>query len=74
MDNLFKVMVAAARLRPGRRVIVAEHGNFPTDVYIAGSVAELLGLELRCAEPEQVEQAMDKAGDALAFVQLTHVN
>ena len=72
--NLFKVMVAAARLRPGRRVLVAERGNFPTDIYIAGSVAELLGLELRCAEPESVEQVMAEAGDALAFVQLTHVN
>ena len=72
--NLFKLMVAAARLRPGRRVIVAERGNFPTDVYIAGSVAELLGLELRCAEPDAIGQTMAAAADALAFVQLTHVN
>lgn len=72
--NLFKVMVAAARLRPGRSVIVAERGSFPTDVYIAGSVAELMGLELRCVEPDAVEQTMEAAGDALAFVQLTHVN
>ena len=72
--NLFKVMVAAARLRPGRRVIVAERGNFPTDIYIAGSVADLLGLELRCAEPDAIAQTMAAAGDSLAFVQLTHVN
>lgn len=33
--NLFKLLIAALRLRPGRRVILTEDGNFPTDVYIA---------------------------------------
>ena len=29
--NLFKVLVAALNLRPGRHVIVSDAGNFPTD-------------------------------------------
>src|SRR5205085_4220783 len=37
--NLFKVLVAAARLRPGRRVLVTEPGNFPPDLYITQSLA-----------------------------------
>lgn len=72
--NLFKVLVGAARLRPNRTVIVSERGNFPTDVYVCAGVAALLGLELRCVDPDQVESAMEKAGDTLAVVQLTHVN
>lgn len=41
--NLFKVLVAATRMQPSRKVILAERGNFPTDVYIADGVAELTG-------------------------------
>ena len=39
--NLFKLLVAALRLRPGRSVILGERGNFPTDAYVAGGVAEI---------------------------------
>ncbi|MGK8207825.1 kynureninase [Burkholderia cenocepacia] len=69
--NLFKVLVAAMRLRQGRRVILAERSNFPTDVYIAQSVAELMGGELRCVDPEEIPSAID---DSVAIVSLTHVN
>ena len=72
--NLFKVLVAALRLRPGRRVIVGELGNFPTDMYIASGVARLMGAQLRCVEAEAVEEAIAEAGDDLAVVTLTQVN
>ena len=72
--NLFKVLVAALRLRPGRRVIVGETGNFPTDMYVAAGVAELMGAELRCVEPGDVEAAIEAAGDDFAVVTLTEVN
>ncbi|HKN97514.1 MAG TPA: kynureninase [Pseudonocardiaceae bacterium] len=45
--NLFKLLVCALRMRPGRPVVVAERDAFPTDVYLARSVAELTGGELR---------------------------
>ena len=45
--NLFKLLVAAARMRPDRKVILAEHGNFPSDNHIVDSVARLLGKEAR---------------------------
>src|SRR5690606_40580596 len=31
--NIFKALVAAVRLNPGRRVLLGEAGNFPTDLY-----------------------------------------
>ncbi|MGA0602077.1 kynureninase [Caulobacter sp. KR2-114] len=40
--NLFKLAVAALRARPDRRVILTEPGNFPTDLYVAQGVADLL--------------------------------
>lgn len=69
--NLFKVLVAGTRMRPGRGVILAERTNFPTDVYIAESVAEMTGCELRCVDPEAVMSAID---ENVAIVSLTHVN
>ena len=70
--NLFKVLVAACRMQQGKRgVILAERGNFPTDVYIASSAAEMTGRELRSVEPDEVLAALD---DTVAVVSLTHVN
>ena len=43
--NLFKLLVAAARMRPERKVILAERGNFPSDNHIVESVARMLGLD-----------------------------
>lgn len=72
--NLYKVLVGALRMREGRKVIISEIGNFPTDVYINTEVAKMMGCELRCVLPEEVEQAITDAGDALALVQLTHIH
>ena len=52
--NLFKALVAAARLRPSRDTMVIEPGNFPADLYIAESVSELLGLRLVRVEPGSI--------------------
>ena len=72
--NLFKLLVGALRMRMDRKIIVSEIGNFPTDVYINQEVADLMGCELRCVMPEEVEAAISAAGDNLAIVQLTHVH
>ncbi|SDI98519.1 Kynureninase [Frankineae bacterium MT45] len=49
--QLFQLMVAAARLRPQRGTLVIDDANFPTDTYIAESVARLLGLRLLRVAP-----------------------
>ena len=45
--QVFNALVAAARLRPGRSVLVTDVEHFPTDRYLATSVGRLLGLEVR---------------------------
>jgi kynureninase len=69
--NLFKVLVAALRMRPGRNRILGERGNFPTDAYIASGVAELMSAEFVAVDSEDVLAAID---DRVAVVSLTHVN
>ena len=78
--NLFKVLATALRLQHAasagtqpRRVILSEHGNFPTDLYMAQGLAALLGAghELRIVESAHVTEAID---DRTAVVMLTHVN
>ncbi len=69
--SLFKTMVAACRLRPDRDVVVVESATFPTDGYIAASVARMLGLELRWADVGRVEESLD---ERVALVCLTHVD
>ncbi len=41
--NLFKLAVAALRARPGRKTIVTDALNFPSDLYVLGGAAQLLG-------------------------------
>jgi len=69
--NLFKALVAAARLRPGRTSIVAELGNFPSDNHIVASVARLLGMTPRFVAAAQIGDAVDRD---TAVVQLSHIN
>jgi kynureninase len=71
--NLFKLMAAALRLRPDRRVILSEAGNFPTDLYVAQGLVELLGgrHELRLVEASDLAAAID---EDVALVSLTQVN
>ena len=72
--NLFKLLVAALRLNPGRNVILMQHGNFPTDLYVAQGVAELLGAELRRAAPnhEAVLEALDDRVGVMALSQVDY--
>ena len=52
----------ALRPRPNRRVILSETGNFPTDLYVAQGLIELLGgrHELRLVAPEALAAAIDE--------------
>lgn len=69
--NLFKLIAAALAMRPGRKVILSEPGNFPTDLYmIAGLEAQGLATR-RLAPREQLAQAL---GDDVALLMLTHVH
>lgn len=69
--NLFKLLVAAARMRPGRKTIVAERGNFPSDNHIVESVARMMGLNARFVSVSEIANAIDAD---TAVVELSHVN
>lgn len=69
--NLFKVVEAATRLRPGRRFIVTDRGNFPTDLYVLSGICDRAGLVLEAVEPPEV---IDAICDDTAVVSLTEVD
>jgi kynureninase len=69
--NLFKLIVAAAALAPGRRQLLSEAGNFHTDLHIASGAAELTGLRLDAVERESIDSAI---GPDTNLLLLTHVH
>ena len=70
--NVFKLLAGGLRLRPGRRVILSEEANFPTDLYVAQGLARLLGdVELRLVPRDRLGAAL---GVDVAVVLLTHVD
>ena len=71
--NLFKTVAAAVALNKGRKKIITENGNFPTDVYMMeGLTAFMKGdLELQALERTEIESALD---EDVAVLLLTHVH
>ncbi|UCR83827.1 kynureninase [Pseudomonas chlororaphis] len=69
--NLFKVLVSAVKLRPGRTRIVTDIDSFPTDLYIIDQVARTHGLIVDAVPAADIPQALDKD---VAAVVLTHVD
>jgi kynureninase len=74
--NLFKLLAAALHRQEstGRKIIVTERSNFPTDVYIAQGLTAWLdrGYQLKLIDtPEDLDAAIDRD---TAIVMLTHVN
>ncbi|MFJ9153064.1 kynureninase [Streptomyces sp. NPDC102270] len=64
--QLFNGLTAAARLRPGRRLMLTDPGHFPTDQYIADSVARLLGLEVRWVAVDDLARCLAEQGHEVA--------
>jgi len=74
--NLFKALSAALRIsaetQPGRRRIVSERSNFPTDLYIAEALCKDKGWELVLVEADEIPAALQDP--RLGILMLTHVN
>jgi kynureninase len=76
--NLYKLAAAALDARPGRRVVVIDDDNFPTDLYVFQGLAAQRGLELRIVhtdldaglDPGALRAAVDTD---VALVSLSHV-
>ncbi|MFT6023903.1 MAG: kynureninase [Ascidiaceihabitans sp.] len=71
--KVFQALAAAIKMRPERRVILSDTGNFPTDVYMANGLAKLLddGYEVKTVDPKDVQTHIT---DQVAVVMLTQVD
>lgn len=71
--KVYQALAAAIDLNPGRRIILSDSGNFPSDLYMAQGLIGLLGrgLELKIVEPEVVGDAID---ESVAVLMLTEVD
>lgn len=71
--KIYQAVAAGLKLRPGRKVILSDTGNFPTDLYMVQGLIKTLGegYTLRTPSPDRV---MDTLSDEVAVVMLTHVN
>lgn len=75
--NLYKALSAALKLAAAGgttlagKEIVSERTNFPTDLYIADSIARELGMRLRLIDADELPAALT---DRVAVLMLTHVN
>ncbi len=71
--KLYQALAAALDLRPGRRVVLSDHGNFPSDIHMARGLMRSLGRghELRLVAPEAIAAALD---ENVAVLMLTEVD
>ncbi|WP_274627201.1 kynureninase [Arvimicrobium flavum] len=71
--KVHQALASALELNPGRKVVLSDSGNFPSDLYIAQGLLKSLdkGHELKIVEPEEVEAAID---DGVAVLMLTEVD
>ena len=69
--NLYKLLAAALAARPGRRVILTQAGDFPTDAYVAQGLSVLApDVQVRSVHGD-ICAAMD---EGVAAVLLSHVH
>ncbi|WP_219895033.1 kynureninase [Aquisediminimonas profunda] len=71
--NIFKALTAALSLQSGRRVLLSEQTNFPTDVYMMQGLARFSGEAIECVavDPGKV---LDSLNEDVAVLLLTQVH
>jgi kynureninase len=71
--NMFKVLTAALGLQRGRKVILSDSGNFPSDLYVAQGLNNFLrdGHRLKVVSPEDVAASIT---EEVAVVMITEVD
>jgi len=71
--KVYQALASALEMRPDRRVILSDTGNFPSDLYMADGLVRTLGqgYALKTVAPEDVADAID---DKVAVLMLTEVD
>ena len=72
--NLFKLLSSALSLNSARSIVLSTQDNFPTDLYMAQGLSELLGpdlCQLKLVAEEQIEHNLN---EDVAVLLLTQVN
>jgi kynureninase len=75
----YKLAAAALAARPGRREIVTDRDNFPTDRYVVESLAAQFGLDVRWIDADRftgpsVNEVAAVVGNETALVTFSHVS
>ncbi|MXQ06660.1 kynureninase [Alphaproteobacteria bacterium GH1-50] len=72
--KVYQALASALDLRPDRRKIVSDSGNFPTDLYMAEGLIRSLdrGHELSLSAPENLEAAIDEDTAALLVTEVDY--
>ena len=71
--RVYQALAASLALNPGRKVVLSDTGNFPTDLYMAEGLLKSLnaGHLLKTVAPEDVERHIDSG---VAVLMLTEVD
>lgn len=71
--KVYQAIASALEMRPGRKVILSDTGNFPSDLYMADGLCRTLGqgYALKTVAPEEVAGAID---ETVAVLMLTEVD
>lgn len=71
--KVFQALASSLKMRPDRKVILSDSGNFPSDLYMAEGLIKHLGQghELRIVAPEEVESALT---EEVAVAMITQVD
>ncbi|WP_050523687.1 kynureninase [Pseudorhodobacter wandonensis] len=71
--KVYQALASALEMNPGRRVILSDTGNFPSDLYMATGLCRTLGPDytLKTVAPEDVLDAID---DTIAVTLITEVD
>lgn len=71
--KVYQALAAALKMRPDRRVILSDSGNFPSDLYMADGLIKTIdkGYEIRTPAPLDVAANIT---DDVAVVMLTHAD
>jgi kynureninase len=72
--KIHQALAAALEMRPGRKVILSDTGNFPSDLYMAEGLARFLdrGHVLKTVAPEELEAAIDANAAVLLVTEVDY--